>query len=182
MHESIDDLLVQHADDLVNIRSHLAKEWDGPMPDDILLLRYLFRSTVQKAIPRVKAMVQWRHKNHADVVAERIVREKLTPDQFPYAKEMQEYFPQNLLFGFTNKLSPFSVDYYGRIQTTTLVNELTYEQFFEYNLYRLEYMRILLDNVTKHTRVLTRWCVIADLSGLAMKQFNKTFLQYLQVC
>lgn len=180
MLELISDLLVAHKDDVIEVRRQLTEEGDISNIDDLWIIRFLIRSNVTKAVRRIKSMLGWRAQHGADEVARRIIQHEMTPKDFPYYDMMVRNFPQNTLFGFTPEGVPFSVEFYGRIQTAQLVSDMTYEQFLEFNLYRLEYIRLILDRISRQTGRLMRLMVVADLAGLGMRQMNATFINYLK--
>eukprot|EP00299_Pterocystis_sp_00344_P010449 c4671_g1_i1.p1 GENE.c4671_g1_i1~~c4671_g1_i1.p1 ORF type:complete len:610 (+),score=86.87 c4671_g1_i1:44-1873(+) len=181
MFEKLDFLLSHHRCDLTDLRTRLlAYTRPEECPDDIWLLRFLINSNVTKAESRVRDMLAWRKTHNVDAIAQHIIQSNMTMKDFPHISTINRWFPQHTLFGFCLDGSPFGVENYGRMHMTNLVAEMTFEQFFEFNLYRLEYMRLVLDRVTKYSGVMTRYMLIVDLNHLTFLQFSSKFVTYVK--
>ena len=180
MHESLVDLLAYHREDLLQLKANLVTMALPYIPDDIWLIRFLIRSNVEKASKRVAAMLAWRAKHNADGVAERIVKENLTQKDFPYFDIFESVYPQRTLVGISLKGSPCSAEYMPKMDMQAIVKKLSYEQFFMFNLYRMEYIRLVLDAITRSTGMLSRYVFILDVQ-FSMRQFSPSFMPYIAV-
>eukprot|EP00301_Raphidiophrys_heterophryoidea_P012253 c18670_g1_i1.p1 GENE.c18670_g1_i1~~c18670_g1_i1.p1 ORF type:complete len:293 (-),score=68.86 c18670_g1_i1:271-1092(-) len=180
--ETLTDLFAEQQHNLLLLRSALTTECpDLTIPEDLWLVRYLIFTTVHKAIPRVKELLQWRKAHNVDQIAARIEEENLSPKDFPHADVMARCCPQTVLFGYAKDGTPFGFEAGGQHDFASLLYTLTFEQYHEFHLYKFEYIRLLIHKMSQQSGKLVRYHVITDLDGLGMRHANTSFFRWFRI-
>ena len=89
-------------------------------------------------------MLLWRQENNVDEVAQKIT-ELGDFNRLKHFTLISQFCPQQLLYTHTLAGSPVSIEAWGSIQTKELLSNVDPQQWFEFALYKQEYLRLVLE-------------------------------------
>lgn len=190
--KSVEELKTKFGGALEEIREllkdELAKEENAIYDDDIWILRFMMNPKYgpEKCAERYKKMIQLREENKLNEIREKIlvmmeetpVRE--VPKLFPHYETVNRSFPESLWHTSDKWGQPVAVQLLGKSELKPFVANMNKDTFYEYTLWKAEYVRLSLDKIAKETGTFVQWVQVIDLNGMGMKHMNSTAMEILK--
>jgi hypothetical protein len=154
--------------------------------DDLWILRFLLNPiySTSECVNRYVKMIRLREENGLnhikDLIFEQINKSQDPVCNFPYFEIVNKAFPESLYH--TNDIwgQPVAIQLLGKSDLTFLTENLCKSEFYQYALWKAEYMRIILDMKSHETQHLLQWVQVIDLEGLGFAHVNPTAFDYLK--
>ncbi|GAB5359526.1 hypothetical protein AAMO2058_000551600 [Amorphochlora amoebiformis] len=148
------------------------------------MMRARTETDIKKSVENYNLSISLRKKHNCDSIWNSFVDGKLCVDKgmlnLPQARRVRSLFPV---------MSQYCLDKFGRpvaflavkhIKIHRLMKEIPPEDYFDYELYRWEYMSWILNSVSEKTGRLAQWVVIVDMAGYSSDVFSRKGMGFLR--
>jgi hypothetical protein len=143
--------------------------------DDVWLIRFLFnpKYTIEQCAERYRVMIQKRKADGVDKILKDLQTQgHVDNSKFPHFEQVSHSFPETLSRTKDCYGQPVALQQLGKSDPAYFVQHLSKEQFYQYTLYKAEFMRITLDKMCVETGLLLQWVQVIDLAGLGVRHCN----------
>jgi len=154
------------------VRKLCAKELADAAPyeevvSDRRIMRFLrgHKFDVKVAATMFGNMLSWRKEMNVDRIREHIVRDNLSPEQFPHYGRIMRYYPSFAHHGTAHDGSPLHIEMVGKVTPRKMLSCFSSEEWKNFHIYCCEYNALHLDKLSVEKGKLMRMVLLYDLAG-----------------